>query len=318
MKNYLCQFYSVMPYRDEIDDSVNDTNIYIMTNDAFKSKDECCNTSLLVEQLKTATSSSNLYESKLRTIVHGDNNQFIAVNARDKTIVWFHRTNLTKIREEKPKFDGSNVQSIGYAKQMHYVAFKNQIVVYAENFTMGKELPYTFPSGISVIYFLSENQLLVGTVSNGAYIYERNDTHDFNNTQGISGSAGSGQVHGFYGINQTAFYIGWTNVVPLRLYIKQTDNTWKVSAPNSINRFTSTRHLAIDNCQRIWAVQETAKKISIYSQSGILEDEFDLPTPEDIFSLLILDQNNYTLITTNENPGGLFRVTPNLNCRPLS
>ena len=65
-------------------------------------------------------------------------------------------------------------------------------------------------------------------------------------------------------------------------------------------------------------MQETAKKISIYSQSGILEDEFDLPTPEDIFSLLILDQNNYTLITTNENPGGLFRVTPNLNCRPLS
>ncbi|CAF3950624.1 unnamed protein product [Rotaria magnacalcarata] len=82
-ENFTCQFYYFLPMRDELKYR-NNTNIYLMKNETFKEKDDCCNTTYLLEQLNSiSTNKTHVFKEALRYLVFGDNNTIASINKKN-------------------------------------------------------------------------------------------------------------------------------------------------------------------------------------------------------------------------------------------
>ncbi|CAF4401152.1 unnamed protein product, partial [Adineta steineri] len=79
--NVTCQFYYFMPKRDEIQYPNVYTNIYLIdTNQTFEEKDDCCNTTALINKINEALRTKDTATTEpLRTLADGDNNTIITV-----------------------------------------------------------------------------------------------------------------------------------------------------------------------------------------------------------------------------------------------
>jgi len=316
--NFTCQFYYFMPKRDEIDYPRYDTNIYLINKTArFEEKDDCCNTTYLIEQISKTNRTTNFTKNPLRSLAYDDNNDTIATvishqpEDTEKKLLIFDRSSL-KIVYNPLHID--SLKTVGYSKRRYYLGTTSKnIDVYDE--TLNSRI-YTIklgPDDLMTIRFLNESQMFVGTLST-VYIFEKKD-HETNfsntNTQIYVGTS----LHAIGIVNDSAFYVGWSNQNRLGLYTKGEDNLWKNNVDVKINGLPKTSDIFIDNCRRIWATEENGHNIYIYDQNKNQQERIDLKSGK-IFNLMIFE--NYTLIISHEDEGiGLSRIEPSLNCRPL-
>lgn len=307
--NFLCEFYYYMPKRDEIDYPRSDATIYLMKNETFAKRDACCNTTFLVEQIQKVSPGVQMIAGESRFLVFGDNNTILAISSRQ--LHGFNRSSLTNIgmRALGP------FNTIGYCDGKYYFDQGKNIVVYDE--TLSSPL-YTISlnkGDITTIRFLNATQMLVavGTQNPGIYIFEKASRTDrFSSWREIPG-AGSGQTHAIGIVNENAFYVGWyTSRNSILLYNRDGNNNWYSDPASSITYPMLTSDIFIDQCQRVWVVRAGQYQIYIYDSNRA--NPVSITVNNDVFNLLILEDQNYTLITSHY--GGIYRIQPTVDCRP--
>jgi hypothetical protein len=323
--NFTCQFYYFMPKRDEIDYPRYDTNIYLINKTArFEEKDDCCNTTYLIEQINKTNRQISPAKNHLRSIAYNDNNDTMVAaipgnsNSNPRLII-FNRSSLEILNNI---WNIDPLKTVGYSKRRYYVGTESGVIkVYDDTLnsliyditTLGKV-------ELMTIRFLNESQMIVGTSSN-VYIFEKKDYEtDFTNNNTRIDAVKS--LHAIGIVNDSAFYVGSSDPNQnLRLYTKGENNLWTKNVNGQINRNEKTSDIFIDKkCGRIWATQENGdpnipniRKISIYDQNKTHQGTIDLNSGT-IFNLMIFE--NYTLIISHENDDSLSLIRPSLNCRP--
>jgi len=311
---FTCQFYDDMPTRDEIKSPRNDTDIYVMKEDA-KFEDDCCNTKFLIKILTKNPPESNFYNKSLRSLAFNEKNNTIITSISNSEenagkLLIFDRSNPGLVYSES---NITSIKTVGYNNGRYYLGKEDgNIEVYDETFKSVYNIPLNRGDPLT-IRFLDENQMLVGTPS-GGYICERNDnTENFTACTLIVGTNNIGQVHAFGPVNQSAFYVGGTsNNRSLHLYTKD-NKTWTKSG-NDIYYGNKTSDIVIDkNCSRIWIVIENENKIIIHDQINNSNETLTINSTK-LFNLMIFE--NYTLVMSHETKTGLSRIRPPLNCRP--
>jgi hypothetical protein len=309
-----------MPKRDEIDYPRYDTNIYVINKTArFEEKDDCCNTTYLIQQINKVNRATDFTENPLRSLAYNDNNDTIAAvifdNSNSRLLI-FNRSSLAILNNIG---DIDLHKTVGYSKRRYYLGTtSNNIDVYDE--TLNSPI-YPIKLGgqdhLVTIRFLNESRMLVGTTSK-VYIFEKKDNEE-NFTKEytpINETNIQKRLHAIGIVNDSAFYVGWSDSdQQLRLYTKHEDNSWKENINGRINGPKKTSDIFIDKkCGRIWATEESGHNIYIYDQNKNQQEKIDLKSGT-IFNLMIFE--NYTLIISHEDKGnGLSRIKPSLNCRP--
>lgn len=307
---FLCEFYYYMPYRDEIDYPRSDATIYLMKNETFEERYDCCNTTILVQQIKKVTPGVPMIGGKSRFLVFGDNNTILAIS--DFQLHGFNRLNLTNIN--MPAL--GSFLTIGYCDGKYYFNQGKNIVVYDETLSAPLYSITLNKGDITTIRFLNATQMLVavGTNNPGIYIFEKaSRTDNFIAWQPISETDG-GETHAIGIINETAFYVGWrTTRKGIELYSRDENNKWYRDPASSIATQVLTTDIFIDQCQRIWVAEDNQDKIHIYDSNRAIP--VPITVNAKVFNLLILEDQNYKLITSHNN--GIYYIQPAINCLPF-
>jgi hypothetical protein len=298
-----------MPKRDEIYYPRDDTNIYLIQNGTFEEKDDCCNTTYLVEKINLAARRVFLTNQSFYFLVEGDNDTIVSTSNGQ-----LHKFNrFTRASVYVSNILNASFSTVGYYDKKYYLNNGSNIVVYDEQLT---SLLYTIllnKGTLTTIRFLSEKEMLVGVGDNakGGYICKRNDkTENFTNCDLINGT-NTGQVHAFGVVDENAFYVGWNEIGQnLTLYMKDQNNLWVQNQTSTITNNGSTSDIFFDKkCKRIWTVE--ANKIFIYDQDKTRTGPITVAGL--VFNLLIFE--NYTLVTSHEFGVGLYRTDSPMNCR---
>lgn len=310
MINYTCQFYYFMPKLDEIYQS-NDTDIYVITNSTFEEKEDCCNTTFLIDSIREA----NVIEhesGKWRFLVPVNHDTIISTKYMH--VYKINPSNFTTI--SVPNLAG--YKTVGYNDSRYYFGSENgkKIDVYNETLT---STIYTITSTINeiaAIRFLNKNRMLVG-IKGGVCILEKPDNEkNFANCTFVPGIKDK-QAHAIGIVDENAFYLGYYDADKnLTLYTKNESNLWAENQTGTINHHATTSDIFVDNCKRIWAVNPDQPKIFIYDHNETFTYEIKDPKIKP-FGLLILE--NYTLVISSDSdssPPGLYSINSSLNCRP--
>ena len=149
--NYACQFYYFMPKRDEIQYPRYDTSIYlIQVNATFEEKDDCCNTTYLVQEIKNKLSAKqNFTGASFRSVVESDNNTIVtvvpsSVNGNPPMLMKFDKSNLRSV--SIPPMSSLSLKAVGYYNGKYYLGTDQQnIVVYDENLIKLSHSPVVMP-----------------------------------------------------------------------------------------------------------------------------------------------------------------------------
>ncbi|CAF1180926.1 unnamed protein product [Rotaria sordida] len=303
--NFTCQFYYFMPKRDEIQYPRNDTKIYLIQNITFEEKDDCCNTTYLIEKINAALNFKKaVFNEHLRFLVRGDNNMIVSTSKNK--LIKFDRSKL-EIVDVSSIPDSSTV---GYYDKYYYLGKDNTIRVYNEAL-ISKITEFSVGNGLTTIRFLNDKEMLVGTASSGGFICEKQQ-EIFDRCISTPVVPAIGQLHAFGIVDENTFYAGWyANNENLRLYTKDQNNSWKENTSGTITQNEATSDIVIDDCKRIWAVIPEENKIFIYDQNKTHPHKITFDSK--IFNLFILD--NYTFVTSHETKPGLNLIQPSLNCR---
>ncbi|CAF3474874.1 unnamed protein product [Rotaria socialis] len=305
-ENFTCQFYYFMPMRDELRYR-NNTNIYLMKNETFKEKDDCCNTTYLLEQLQsTSTNKTRVFTQSLRFLVFGDNNTIASIY--QEKLIKFNKYTFEKVYESTR----NGFKTVGFDGKYYYLGRSGSMEVH--NVIIDSPITTVTLGGIlTSIRRRNNTKMLVGAATAGGFICER-QPEIFNKCAAIPALNAIGkQLHALDIVNDSAFYAGWADSSEnVRLYMKDQNNTWSNS--NSIfSSSTTVSDIIVDDCQRLWVVKAGANKIYIYDQNNNSPNIFT--TNSGLFNLLIME--NYTLVTSHEAaPQGLHVTKPTLNCRP--
>ncbi len=306
VSNFICQFYHPMPTRDEIESPINGTDIYVMKNETFK--DNCCNTEFIVQKINRA-SGRNFIKRTLRSVIEGDDNTIVAV-ASPNSVIKFNKTTLQIISETiVPE---KTIISIGYCDNKYYLGTENSIKIY--NKTLDEAI-YSIDTRIPVttIRFLNGTYMLVGVFTDSVRIYEKDANGTFTNKTSDVATGINKQIHAIGIVNQSAFYVGWDEPdTNLSLYTRDQDK-WTQSTNYNIAYNKHTSDIVVDECERIWVTQAYADRIFIYDQDK--NNWYNITVIAGIFNFLILEDFNYTLVTSHLNGNGLYRIEPDLNCR---
>ncbi|CAF1065706.1 unnamed protein product [Adineta ricciae] len=319
MSNFTCQMYYFIPKRDEIEYQNYDTDLYLMrTNSTFEEKDDCCNTTMLIEEITKALQNTSISTEKFLTLSEGENNTILAVTScndpKDNALLSFNRFTGQSISMEHT----SSLISAGYYKERYYFGTTaKDIGVYARNMT-----PNLGRVGIGVeirtIRFLKKTQkMLAGASTSGIYLCDIvPNSGTLTNCITIPNIAPEKELHAIGVLqDEMAFYVGWNAVgQDIHLYRWQPNDTWVTDASGKIGHSAPTTDLVVDNCQRIWAVEPRSDRIRIYHRNSTLLGEMNV-TGTNLFNLMIME--NYTIFITHESSDGLRAIRPSLNCRPV-
>ncbi|CAF1458724.1 unnamed protein product [Adineta steineri] len=318
--NVTCQFYYFMPIRDEIQYPNVYTNIYlIQTNETFEEKDDCCNTTTLINKINEALrTKENVTTGPLRTLADGDNNTIITVashrdDSEKRILLKFDKSTFKPV--DIPKISG--LKAAGYYDEHYYLGTDGNIYVYNKNLST---LLHTITSigAINAIRFIDKTQeMIVGTAGNGIYVCRKDEVKGYLiNCTLIPRIYNDEQLHAVGVVNENAFYVGWDDTDPgIHLYTRNPrDNTWTTKDNDKITHGYETSDIIIDNCKRIWAVVAHGDKVIIYGQNKTVLGAFNV-VDKSLFNLMIAE--NYTLIMSHGSNNGLTRIKPDLNCRPL-
>jgi hypothetical protein len=315
-KNCICQFYYFMPKRDEIQYPIYDTSIYLINiSNTFEEKDDCCNTTYLLQAMNKTIAQKYFKDNHFRSIVEGDNNTIVAVISKGTTtLLKFDKSTLENIDDVPDNIP--SLKAVGYYDKKYYLGTADKkILVYSENLTTLLD-SINIKYDINTIRFLNSTQeMLVGTSLNGVYRCGKaeNDTIP-KNCIPILSTQGKGQVHAIGVVNESAFYVGW--YAPgqnIHLYRRDQNNNWTTNDDDRINHKEQISDIFIDDCKRIWAVTAESGEITIYDQNKSALDTINLFGSK-LFNLIILA--NYTLIGSHGSDDGIWRIQPPLNCRP--
>ncbi|CAF0979950.1 unnamed protein product [Rotaria sp. Silwood1] len=306
---FTCQFYYFMPTKDDIRYPKYDTNIYLIQNKTFKEKDDCCNTTYLIEKINAALDTKKaVFNQPLRFLVRGDNNTIVSTSINK--LIKFNTLTLTIINE----LDIPESKTVGYCDGYYYLGKDKTIHVYDKTLT-SNITSFSVGNVLTPIRCLPNNtQMLIGTTSE-AYICEKQQ-EVFNSCINITAiSAVQQQIHAFGIVNDSAFYTGWdAKNQNIRLYTKDQNNLWIES--DGINQTDKISDIVIDDCKRIWAVLAETRTIIIYDQNKTHYHNITFNQTvfnSNIFNLFILD--NYAFVTSHESTPGLNLIQPSLNCR---
>ncbi|CAF2136918.1 unnamed protein product [Rotaria magnacalcarata] len=305
-ENFTCQFYYFLPMRDELRYR-NNTNIYLMKNETFKEKDDCCNTTYLLEQLNSiSTNKTHVFKEALRYLVFGDNNT-IASMYKTK-LIKFNKYTFEKVYEST----STGFTTVGFDGKYYYLGLKGKMEVHSV--IINSPITTVPLSGdLTSIRSRNNTKMLVGTATSVGYICEK-QSEIFNNCIIIPELNQNGkQLHALDIVNDSTFYAGWDDASQsVRLYMKDQNNKWSVNNSNFIDS-TMVSDIVVDDCQRLWVVKARTDKIHIYDQNKNSPNIFT--TNSGLFNLLVM--KNYTLVTSHESgPSGLHVTKPTLNCRP--
>ena len=309
--NVRCEFYSSFPFADDLIPS-NDTDIYVMRNETFEEREDCCNTNYLVEKIQNTTMESGFDTRYLRFLVHGDDQTLVTsiLNVADPTknyLLRFNQSSLTRIMNVW----NDSITSVGYCNGKYYLATAtNDINVYAKNLTRLSQR-ISIGSSITSIRFLQGEQMLVGTNTSNMFIYNNDTNGIFLINSAILNISEYSSLQGIAVVNETAFYTGVNaENSTARLFVKNGGH-WIESISDRISVPDIISDLVMDSCQRLWAVGATNKTIFIYERNKI--QPFVISLNVSAFNLVILDK--YTLVMTHGVlQEGLSRLQPNLNC----
>lgn len=318
---FLCEFYYFMPKRDEIVYPSNDTTIYLIKNETFEEKADCCNTTYLLEQLRNASLQGPLISNSTRFLVFDDSHNIIAT-VKGEGMYGFNRSDLTNLNLP---LIGSSPRTIGYYDGKYYFSEGTNIEVYnATPFSSLYNITLSL-GDLTAIRFLNATQMLVGVGNRntGVYIFKKASTTDqfqSSTSKKISGTDG-GETHAIGILNENAFYLGWyTNNPTIALFMRAENNTWYRNNTFNTNHGALTSDIFVDQCQRIWAANPHGSRLFIFDQNGKNLGNVTIGTG--LFGLVILEEQNYTLITSHTDSStpdtnGIYHTHPSVNCRPL-
>lgn len=320
ISNSTCQMYYFIPKRDEVEYPTYDTDVYLMrTNSTFEEKDDCCNTTMLIDEItKKASSSTSISTKEFLTISEGENNTIIVVtsysNPVSNELHSFNRFTGEEIFVEHT----SSLMSAGYYKQRYYFGTtKGNIGIYTRNMTTNLG-PFDTNDIVRTIRILKKTEQMLGSVSMlGIYLCDIvPNIGTLNNCITIPNIAPGAQLHAIGVVpDETAFYVGWNAIDQnIHLYRRQPNGTWTTNSSDMIDRSQRTTDLVVDDCQRIWAVEPESDRIRIYHRNNMLLGEINVGGTK-LFNLMIVE--NYTIFITHESADGLRAIRPSLNCRPV-
>ena len=307
---FLCEFYYFMPKHDEIDYPRTDASIYLMRNETFEEKDDCCNTTFLVQKIQRASPGVKIIGGESRFLVFVDNHTISSIN--DKQVRKFNRANMSNI----PILSPPSGTTIGYSDGMYYVNEGNNIAVYNEMLATPVYRISLNQGTLTTIRFLNATQMLVGVGDNkrGVYIFEKASRGDqFKNGAHISGTEIQ-QVHAIGIVDENSFYVGWDATYKnIALYKRDANNKWQSDPASTIPYAEPTSDIFVDQCQRVWVVEANKNRIFVYDSNR--GNRHNITVGAGVFNLLILEDQNYTLITSHSD--GIYRIQPTaVNCRP--
>ncbi|CAF0722866.1 unnamed protein product [Adineta ricciae] len=319
MSNFTCQMYYFIPKRDEIEYPNYDADVYLMRpNSTFEEKDDCCNTTMLIEEITRMLQNTSISTEEFLTLSEGENNTILAVTSCSKleqnALLRFNRFTGENIFVEHT----SSLLSAGYYKERYYFGtIAKNIGVY--NSSMRPRLCLVDTSvEIRTIRFLKKTQkMLAGASGSGIYLCDIvPNSGILNNCTIIPNIAPGEELHAI-GVAQDemAFYVGWNaDGQDIHLYRRQPNDTWVTDASGKIDHSAPTTDLVVDNCQRIWAVEPRSDRIRIYHRNNTLLGEMNVGGTN-LFNLMIME--NYTIFITHQSADGLRAIRPSLNCRPV-
>ena len=307
----ICHFYRQLPKLDHLLASNDGTDLYLLRNQTFEERFDCCNTSRLIQKIQNTTIESYPVSVSLRFLTRGDNETLVTVSSSSGVLLKYHMSNLSLIYTSTI----NSLKSVGYYDGKYYLGTTSQVIdIYDWNLTNKlKSIP--IGNHINPIRFFGGTRMFVGASTSGALIFEKDVDGIFSKRTSDPNINAGPQTHGIAIINETAFYLGFDRSSnSVLLLVKNQNGSWTEHTAGKTTIDIRVSDLTLDSCQRLWITEAGSTSLHVYERGKQLYPVIQVAA--NVFNLIILD--DYTLITSHESSSfGLHRIPTSLDCQPM-